>query len=406
MNQDNVFQVEFRLAKKKVNALVQASLQQLTGRSLQTEGMKMILDVSSFGNIEIHGSGRQLRYKLPVGFTFLKPAGLFTIEGDGVILLDITTEICISAEMELAPKSTLNGYSWAQPPKVQMGVLEFPVEALADCIVRHVSGSWLDTLDDAIIRQLPMKELCQSSIDQFAHNRLVYSEPDLYMNATLFEIQANAFRETEEELQLDLWLELGLKISDKMMPFKTKQEPRFYWVNEVCAMPSQQIEVEYSFEGLAEVVGNYLNGKEVGGKKIELAGVSLSYEKALIVKLEMVEPIRSMVTISLLPRLNTQNQKMYADEFNIDIAPTHFLYKLSAPLIENFIENQVQKLLPFDSTPYLSEILSSIPHFTFADNTISLLPEIKNVVLSKFKFDTDRVVCTVTLEDASVLVEM
>jgi hypothetical protein len=402
--QENLLQVTFRLSKNTLYDLFSQVLHDLDGRVLQVDGMKLTLSLGDKDQLSIQGVGQKLSYIVPVRFQFVKPAGLFSIEGTGEIAIHLSTMLHISEDMDVSPKTELVGYHWSVAPSIQLGTMDVPVESLADCMIRHLSASWIHTMDEELSKQLHLQELISQSIAQYAHNKLIHSQPDLFVNVCVFQILANSMMDTTDEILLDLWLELGVKVSDKEIPFGVQQKSRFYWVNTGITSPTQQIELEYSYEGLAELLADYLNGLDIGGKKVELSGVSLGYQQQLEIKLDMIAPIRGMVTLTCQPRLHLQQQKWYADDVQIDLAPTQLIYKLSAPLIENFLATQIRQFFPFDPRPFLERILSSMPEFKIAGNHISLIPEVERIVIRQPKFEQDRVTCTLQLEEASVLV--
>lgn len=406
MLQDNLIQVEFRLAKRKMYALLADAMHSLSGKVLQVDGVKLTLAPGRGEHISVHGTGKTLTMLLPVQFSFVKPAGIFTVEGKGEILLQLVTQVHISEDMEVQPETTLVSFQWVEPPRAQVGVIEFSIESLADCLIRHLSGGWLHTLDDLLAAQVRLKERCHEAILEYAHNKSIHTQPDLFLNASLFQVQSDGFRDSSEELLIDLWLEVDLKVSDSPVSFPLSQQPRFYWANTLYSSFSQRVDVEYSYEGLADLLAGYINGLTVGGKTIELAGVSIGYDKKLWVKLDMMAPIRSMVTLTCQPGLDTRQQRIYAEDVEIDIAPTNFLYKLSAPLIENFLESHINHSFPLDPAPFLDKLLAAFPRCIVAGNAISLIPEIRKVRLDAMSFATDRLRCSVALEEASLLVEM
>lgn len=403
---ENLLQVTFRLSKNTLYDLFSQVLQDLDGRVLQVDGMKLNLSLGDRKQLSIQGIGQKLSYVVPVRFQFVKSAGLFSLEGTGEIAIHLTTTLHISEELHVTPKTELVGYHWSVAPTIQLGTMDVPVESLADCIIRHLSASWIHTLDEELSKQLHLQELISRAISQYAHNKLIHSQPDLFVNVSVFQILANGLMDTTEEIHVDLWLELGVKVSDKEIPFGVQQASRFYWVNTGITSPTQQIELEYSYEGLAELLADYLNGLDIGGKKVELSGVALGYQHQLEIKLDMIAPIRGMVTLTCQPRLHLQQQKWYADDVQIELAPTQLIYKLSAPLIENFLENQIRQFFPFDPRPFLERVLSSMPQFKIAGNHISLVPEVERIVIRQPKFEKDRMTCTLQLEEASLLVEL
>ena len=83
-------------------------------------------------------------------------------------------------------------------------------------------------MDQSISQLVDIKKLINEQIASFGQNYLIHTKPDLFFNFQLFQVQSDVFREDDENILLDIWVEISSKITDEPIKFEIKSDPDVY----------------------------------------------------------------------------------------------------------------------------------------------------------------------------------
>jgi hypothetical protein len=399
---DNSMLIDFRFSKSKLNQYLQQALAYYENQKLSSEDFAITILKSSNNLINISAKQKSVFADVPVSFKFMKDAGLFSVEGEGSIRVQLEIICDIDVNFGLKTKTVLHGYQWEKGPVLHVGELNIPIETISNCVISFMKESLMEKLDTRLAETADIKKIINEQLQQYAHNYPVYKNPDLYFNGQLLQVQADEFREDENDIRLDLWVEISGKISDMPVKFEMSSDPLFYWIEQKPKSNSQSVEVEISYIGLAKMIMNEMNGQEIGGKEFQLESVHIRNTNLLEVKVNMIEPIKGIITICCQPILEREAQKINISDLEVDVDAANFIYKISSPIIANIIRNKVLAIMPFDPKPYLKNFLTKPPQIHLWDNKIELIPSFSQIFFDKIAFSNQSIICTVLLDDAEL----
>lgn len=399
---DNSILIDFRFSKSKLNTHIQEAFDLYADQKMSVEGLDINIKKSTEATIQVNARQKSIFAEVPVSFNIAKNAGLFSVEGEGSIVANVEIICDIDENFGLKTKTLLHGYRWSEGPILHAGILHIPAEMISNHIIHCMKEGLMEKLDKRLSETADIKKIIHQQMQQYATNYPVHKKPDLYFNGQLLQVESGLFREDEDDIHLDLWLEINAKISDEPVNFEVSTDPLFYWLDKKDKKNSQVVDVEFSYAGLSKMIMTQINGQELGGKKFEIASIHIRNTHSLEIKANMTSPIKSMVTITCLPSLNKTTQKLEIANLDIDIDASNIIYKLSSPIIEKIIRNKVMEMMPFDPAPYLNAFVNKVPPIQLMDNKISLLPTISQLLIRELRFQNQNVLCTLSLEDAEI----
>ncbi len=401
MNDNNLF-LDFKISKSKINAFIHEELKNLLSDKIHVSGYDIILKQVDNNSISISAKERSIFIDAPVGFTFIKSAGLFSIEGEGTIKINLEVICQVDEDFKLTTNSKLISHEWIESPKVSLGQLTLPVETLSDCVLKYVKEDTLAKLDKKIADEINVRDVIIKYLNEYGVNYPIYKKPDLYFNFELLQIQSDIFREDENDIHIHMWLEILSKVSDVVIQLEQNQNPKFYWTEEKTETKLQKIDIELSYNGIAKMIISELNGKELGGKSFEIESIHMRMTSFLELKVNLIQPIKGLITITCLPKLDIQQQQIDLENLDIDIVAQNFIYKLSSPIIERIIESKIQSILPIKPAETISKYIKKIPNIQVYHNLISLYPHVSKATIETLNFGQQSINITLVLDDAEV----
>ena len=399
---DNSVLIDFLLSKSKLNQYLQEAFEDYHHHKINAGDFVITLKKSNDKSLSINARMKSIFAEVPIAFTFAKSAGLFSIEGEGSIKINLEIQCEIDETFGFKTKSIMHNHSWYEGPVLHLGELSIPAETISNCVIAYMKESLLEKLDKRLEETADIKKMINEQLKLYATNYLVNRKPDLYFNGQLTEVQSSLFREDETDIHLDLWLEMSAKISDEPIAFEVQSTPVFFWAEDKKVKNSQKIDIELSYVGLAKLLMTEINGQEIGGKTFELNSIHIRNTSQLEIKAHVIEPIAGIITFTGMPYLAQAEQKIYLDNLDIDIDANNFIYKLSSPIIEKILRNQIIKLIPFDPLPHFKGYMTKIPQIQLYNNRISLIPSFSAFKIEHLQFGDKSLVCTLGLDDAEL----
>ncbi len=401
MNDNNIF-VDFKLEKSKISSFLIQEFDKLPQKHVILDDMTINFKLSENGGLKISARDKSVFAELPVMFDFIRPAGLFSIEGNGAIKIKIEIQCNLDHNFVLTTHTILLGYDWITEPVLHAGQLNIPIETISDCIIRYFKDDVLQKADERIAALLEIKKYINDQILAFGPNYMVHKKPDLYFNFQLLQVQSDVFYEDAENIYLDLWLEIESKISDDPLKFEISPDPRFYWIESKPKDHVQKINIKISYTGLSKMILEEMNGREMGGKAFETESINIRYTTFLEIKISLTEPLKGLITIQCQPYLDRAAQKIFGGDIQIDVHASNFIYKLSSPIIEKIIRSRIESFLPLEASPYFDKFTQKIPVIKLLDNQISLRPKFNSIKIDSLLFSNAGIESSVYLENAKI----
>ena len=323
--EDNSLFLDLVITKKKLIDLIYPLVEIYTHSAIDIESYKLKLTLPDTEQIRLTAHGKKVFLSLPLGFKISKPDGIFSIEADGEISLDINIECNLDQYFTLTTKTELLDFDWVKEPRVTVGSLAINLETISDCIIRTVKDDIISKIDRTINEKLDVRAELTQQLEKLGHNILVRRNPELYFNFELLQIQTKGFVDGNDHVNLHLYIEIAVKISDEAILFEQSHNPQFFWLEADPLTGNQEVEVQLSYTGLARAIAKDFNGKDVGGKKFEIDNINIRYTDKLELKAAIFAPIKAIVTLTAIPQFEKSNQKIGLTNIDIDVdAKTSF----------------------------------------------------------------------------------
>jgi hypothetical protein len=399
---DNHIFLDLRFSKEKIHHLLDRFTDQWYKTTLQTDGYNLDMSKVEGKPIEVHAQNRTLYMDVPVGFRFIKPAGLFSIEGEATILLKLRLDFDISSDFQVKVVSAIDQCLWIIPPVMKMGKPDIQDERFTECIIQFLKSETLDKLDLYLAEKANILPLIHEQIKTYGRNYMISKKPDLFFNVNLSGISAGKLVEIDRNIQLNMWLEVDTKISDELVRYEYEIEPYFKWIEDAPDTHQQLTEIQFSYYGLGRIIMNALNGTDIGGKTFDIENIHIRNTSFLEIQARIREPIKGMVIITGVPLLDRADQLIHVNDMKVQVEAENFIYKLSSPIIEKILLNKLQGFFPFDAAPFFAGYISKIPAFHFLDNQLSLTPNVDKVHVKDLVFGEQHATCTLVIQNAEL----
>ncbi|MEL7222629.1 MAG: DUF4403 family protein, partial [Bacteroidota bacterium] len=122
------------------------------------DGDKMKVKAQKDGEIKIDVQGMSVNYEIPLSLWIQYDLGLGKVEATGRLDLTFKTDFKIESDWQLKTLTSLQSHVWKEKPRLKMGVVSVPVQAIANLIISRSETTIANNIDNAVAENFKMEE--------------------------------------------------------------------------------------------------------------------------------------------------------------------------------------------------------------------------------------------------------
>jgi hypothetical protein len=364
----------------------------------ETEINKIAFKFKRSNESSIDIGDKHIELKVPLSMKLSKKDGLFTADARGSIMITLSVQYDINKDLHAHTKTSIKEYIWLEKPILEIGVFDVSVEKLTDMALKYYDAIITGTIDAKLKPILNLESMIDDRLKQGVKVANANLPMGLKLSADLKIVMIEKPYTKDGALLVNGGVSPQLMLSDFENSIKISKQ--FRWVEKMDQSSVDYVELELSYVALEKLIKGYISNQEFGGKKISVNGVNLTYDgQNLILIIKVQSPIDATVIIIGMPKYNEHEGNLYLKNMDVNIKASSLIYKLTAPLLASYFENQLEDIFPLEISKLLGQkLLDSIPK-SFGNELRNGKLGIRNIYLSTFNAIQDRLVGTLHLED-------
>ncbi len=339
------------------NLLEDALDKAVSSEPMEVNGVEVRL--TRVGEAEIRPSGKKVDIYLPLKIQLKREAGLFTVEGNGAINLHLAVNIDISNTLKIKAKSELVTHEWLEKPVLEIGALNIPIETLVNLVLNHHESIITAKIDNSLQDFSDLNKLLQGGL---ADARKKLGELDLKGNRINLDVDELILSEpniNDGKVNISGIVRPDIAINDEAV-IQSSLVP-FRWMTEADNKRENKVfvPITFDYDFLENELRSLLQGMEVGGKHFDVRSIEIKGGEELNIRMVIDEPIKAEVFIKGKPVYNEIEGQLILNDIDVKVNPSNFIYKLTAPLVNRFVENKMEDFFPLSVNEKLSELVSA-----------------------------------------------
>ena len=161
--------VRLNVNQVSLESLVNEILPETLFKTDEIGGKRISVTAKKSGKISFTFSGFSIGYQVPLEIEIKKKLAIGDLIAQGLLVLDFKTEIDISSDWNLKTKTEFQKYNWITTPRFKAGFMNFPIESIADLLIKKASDDLVETIDNQIVRQLDLKSRVEWGVKKISH---------------------------------------------------------------------------------------------------------------------------------------------------------------------------------------------------------------------------------------------
>ena len=351
-----MIKVSGKFSKSGILSLLEAKVDEICSGEIH-EVNKMKVNLRRFNPLDLDIVDNNIHLHLPLQFKLLKGEGIFAVEVTGKMEMSVEVNYTIDPQMHIDFNTKMIERKWLEGPIIEIGSLDLPVEKVADLVIDYHKNEILDNVNDAL--QSNINRLKYSLLEVKKIQDLInpYLPEGLFVDISRIEVIAQPPFLSEDFLQLNLLINPNLHVSTNFKePEHHYPQLNFQWVEKIQEQTLGYLRGEISYDFILKILKNLINGMELGDKKIAVTQLSHQiFNDFILLKGQLLSPLEGKLSFKLTPVYNESRGELTLKNFESDIEPKSFIYRMGAPVLNKIIEEKIQNIFPWSVNKLLAD---------------------------------------------------
>jgi hypothetical protein len=334
-----------------------------------------------------------------------KDIGLFSSEIKGIIDINLVIKYDLSSKFKLTTKTEILNYKWVEKPQLEVGTLNLPVGKLVELALQHYESIITAKIDASIVDNLDVEQFIFRQVaainEQLASNAFNGLKTTLVPKKLLLE--RPSFEEDEVRFKGGVSMEVFISDQDESL---VQISPTFEWIDKLDRVNIMISRYEVTDKFIRQMFLESIVGQNVGGKPLEIDNLSLVVsDNQISMKARILSPIKGNVALSGNPVYIEATQVLEFRNQDFHIQPDGLIYKLSAPLVNKFIEAKIQEFFPLDIARIINRAVARFIPKEIDTNIASISPSVENIKLNTFNIQNHRIEGTISVRNPHLVIQ-
>ncbi len=304
------------------------------------------------GDLKFDIIGQDILLSIPLGIQFKGKSLLSLVEAQGGIELSFRTKVDFQPYWQLVTDTKLERYSWLDKPDVQVSILNFSVENMADQFLGKNKAKIEGEVDKSIADFWDKAEVATIAEVFFQKSHQLRPDVPLYLQLSPERIQLSP-TETKDHLlatQLDCLLNIDLNSTPQVLEKAALPTPSFD-LKEVNTQSDINVSVLLNYKDIEQMIGNQLKGQSFSYKDKVVTFTDLKLQKnntALHLHIGLSDYIDGHIEMTCLPIYEKQTNRITMQIQDFKMKATSFWKKSIVNLFSGRIKKEMEERLQYN----------------------------------------------------------
>ncbi|MCB0705874.1 MAG: DUF4403 family protein [Saprospiraceae bacterium] len=316
----------------------------------KADGADLHIRASKRGPIKLEVIENGIEYTVPMDLWLKKPYRLANVEGEGSVDVRLRTTYDIGSDWEFVTATRVLEHEWLSKPKLKVGVVKLPVEAIADKALERSRELIEQAIDGQIAQQVNLQAEIQNAWNQFYQPFVLSEEYACWMMLKPLTLGMTPLisdgRSWTATLVLTAYPEVY--IGEEPDYERPPALPTFQWKQAAENNFNIFIRTEVSYEQAERLARESLIGETFsqGSRDVTVTGIDI-YGKGnkIAVETTLAGAFNGVVELLMKPKYVKSDQAFEIELEKIEVRTGNILHKSIAWLMKSKLQKELKKQL-------------------------------------------------------------
>jgi Domain of unknown function (DUF4403) len=342
--------INYKINKKGLTDTFNFVLDEMSKAPMVFPDYDVTTKLKRSGNVTIAVAGKDVWVTLPLDVEVLKKTFIKDFKANGTLELSFKTNFNIDKFWNLSTKTALLSYQWTKKPKIDLGVINLPIETIANMIIGRSKTDLEYNIDQSIKETYDLKSI----IGEVAKYTLTPYELDSVFGGWMQMVSDSAFFTPAVNTKTYTEGKISMKTKMNITTYKPKEFkpalPTFAWKDNLSDSSEMKFLMELEYDHMTNIARKNFVGQKFseGGKEIEVLDVIVGKKDG---RLEVTTKVKGSfngdLSVRGIPEYDKTKKLIYARDIDVSVKTGNVLYKAAAWLLKGKIKSQLDEMLKF-----------------------------------------------------------
>ncbi|MBK8699938.1 MAG: DUF4403 family protein [Saprospiraceae bacterium] len=357
--------INYRIEKKSLTDTFNFVMDNLMADDLVFPDYDVSMKLKRNGNVLIEFQGKSVLVTLPMDVEVIKKTFIKDLKATGTLEMSFITTMDISKDWSLTTKTMLTDHKWTKRPSIGLGVINLPIETIANLVIRKTRVDLENNIDSSIHEQYNMREI----IGEVAKYTLLPYQLDSVFGGWMQMTADSAYLSPAVNTKYYVEGKISMKTKMNITSMKPKEEafkpslPYFSWNDNIRDSSTVRLLMELEYDHLTSVARKNFKGKTFseGDKKIEIIDVVVhKHDGKLQITTNVKGSFNGTLSIMGIPSFDKYRSQLFARDINVSVKSGNVLHSAAGWLLRGKIKSELDKMLQFSLNDNMANLQSQI----------------------------------------------
>lgn len=362
---NSTININYKIKKQSLTDTFNFVMDAMMKEELKFDDYNATIKLKRIGNVLVEFQGKSAMVTLPLQVDIVKKTFIKDFKATGNLEMTFLSNFDIQKDWVLKTETMLMEHKWTKKPAIDLGILNLPIETLANFVIRKTRTDMEKNIDNSMKEEynLPLiiKEVAKYTLTPFELDSIYGGWFQMRADSAFLTPAVNTKNYIEGKISLKTQVNLS---SGKpgMDQFKIKTPP-FAWKDKVRDSSLIQLIMELDYSHLQNVAKKNFEGKKFSeaGKTIEIVNIEVGKSSGrLQLAVDVKGSFNGKLILLGIPSFDKSKSLLYGDQVEISVKTGNVLHKAASWLLKGKIKNELVKMLHFNIAENLNQVQEQV----------------------------------------------
>jgi hypothetical protein len=355
--------INYKINKKGIVDTFNYVMDDFAKLPLEFPEQNTTVKLKRYGNTKIDIVGQDIKTTVAMNVDVTVKTFVKDFKANGILELSYNTRFDISKDWNLITKTLMTHHQWIAKPKMDLGVINLPIETLSNYIIGKSKVEMEKGIDQSIKESYNLKaiisELANYTLTPYKLDEVFGGWMQMTADSAYFSPAINSANYTSGKIQLRTKMNVS-----SVPPVNTKAAiPTFAWSSALKDSSYMRLFIELEYDYLTNIIRQNFVGKifEESGKKVEVVDAVVGKkDNKLMIGVTTKGDFKGQLILLGLPSLDRATNTLYCKDVDVNVKTGNVLHKAAAWLFKGKIKSELDKMLHFNLTSEMANLQKQV----------------------------------------------
>ena len=360
--EESFISVQARVSKAFIQQTIEAQLKGILGQQgLSLDLPQGTLLIENVDNVKYQVSNQDIVVAADIAVEYNNEEAI-NVVGQGTIHLVVFMAYEIKPDFTLSTETKLQEHTWIEKPSLKIGKLKIPSKAALNLLISRFDEEFGEKIDAVIAQKVDLQNIVTEQLSRFENPIPNNFDLNIHLAVKPANLLFN-IREKGGHYLLTVHTSFVAEFNwEKRAKTKIFSELPHIQEFDGQSVPSEiYVPVKVNYDVLVAMLNEQFAQVTVMEEDLKVSDIQLAYKNNMChVSANIAGTVSGTLGAQLVPRLDTDKQKLHLEQLKYEIKSSSFLVKAAVFLFKGKIDQKIDQFSTIDLNAISSKIKADL----------------------------------------------